>query len=88
MSVGHWLLVIFGSHLFGPLGEISFADKVRAFDKEVDNRGIKIISLVQADDVTARIYEIRDQILERRQTFLSPAGSLDLCLVRNKQRRP
>lgn len=44
-------LVIFGGHLFRfPSERISLEDKVRAFDKEVDNRGIKIISQGQADD--------------------------------------
>lgn len=33
-----------------PSERISLEDKVRAFDKEVDNRGIKIISQGQADD--------------------------------------
>lgn len=33
-----------------PLAQISLEDKVRAFDKEMDNRGIKIISPRQPDD--------------------------------------
>lgn len=33
-----------------PLARISLEDKVRAFDKEMDNRGIKIISPRQPED--------------------------------------
>lgn len=52
----------------GSIERISPEDKVRAFDKEVDNRGIKIISQGQADDG----WEYRRIPIKRSEDFSSP----------------
>lgn len=46
MSVSSFSVTIYSV----PLARISLEDKVQAFDKEMDNRGIKIISPRQPDD--------------------------------------